>query len=206
MTVQATQWSNQSLRAHRSLSARNITHHRRLRSRMLRRAIAGSNLIRFVTQIFPALLVNTLHLQVAEETAFSRTNPTGHLNFSAQTRNAAFFIVRPRLWVSVSRLVGQLARARKSTRRMSRTFPREWFNILHAADGFSVPMDRLSCAGQSFFLRGSGYPAHGICVRQHEQRKNKGWQDRLAPVLGAQGDGRYGGRQPSHLISWHHDI
>lgn len=68
---------------------------------------------------------------------------------------------------------------------MSTTFPRERFNVLRAADGFSVPMDRLSYAGQSFFLRGSGYPAHGICVRQHEQRKNKGWQDWLPPVLGA---------------------
>jgi len=68
---------------------------------------------------------------------------------------------------------------------MSNIFLREWFNFLRAADGFSVPINRLFCAGQSFFLRGSGYPAHGICGRQHEQRKNKGWQDRLSPALGA---------------------
>jgi hypothetical protein len=68
---------------------------------------------------------------------------------------------------------------------MSRTFPREWLNLLCAADGFSAAADRFSWAGQSFFLRGSGYPAHGICGRQHEQRKNKGWQDWLPPVSGA---------------------
>lgn len=45
-------------------------------------------------------------------------------------------------------------------------------------------VDRSSCAGQSFFLRGIGYPTHGICGRQTEQRKNKGWQDRLSPVSG----------------------
>jgi hypothetical protein len=68
---------------------------------------------------------------------------------------------------------------------MSRTFLREWFNFLRAADGFSGLVDRSSCAGQSFFLRDIGYPTHGICGRQTEQRKNEGWQDRLPPVLGA---------------------
>jgi hypothetical protein len=56
--------------------------------------------------------------------------------------------------------------------------------LLRIADGFSATVDRFSCAGQSLFLRGIGYPAHGICGRQTEQRKSKGWQDRLPPVLG----------------------
>ena len=56
--------------------------------------------------------------------------------------------------------------------------------MLRVADGFSATVDRFSCAGQSLFLRGIGYPAHGICGRQTEQQKNKGWQDRLPPVIG----------------------
>ena len=150
--------SNQWLRADTGLTGRNIDHRRRLRSCTLRRAIAGFDLIRFVTQVFPARLVNTLHLQVAEEAAFSRRNPTGHLNFSARSTEPCALHIAPAPTVSFSKLVGQFARARKSTRRMSRTFPRERFNLLRAADGFSAPVDRFSCAWQSFFLRSSRLP------------------------------------------------
>jgi len=68
---------------------------------------------------------------------------------------------------------------------MLRPFSRAQFILSRAADSFSAPMDRLSCAGQSLFLHGIRYPTNGICERQTEQRKNKGWQDRLPPVLGA---------------------
>jgi hypothetical protein len=141
-------------------------------------------LVPFAMQVFPALLVNTLHLQVAEVVAFLHRNPTGHLNFAARSTEPCALHIAPAPTASFSRLVGQFARVGKSTRRMSRTFPRERFNLLRVADGFSAPVDRFSCAGQSLFLRGIGYPAHGICGRQTEQRKSKGWQDRLPPVLG----------------------
>ena len=175
--------SNQWGRADTGLTGRNIAHRRKLRSRTLRRAIAGFDLIRFVTQAFPALLVNTRHLQVAEGVAFLHRNPTGHLNFAARSAEPCALHIAPAPTASFSKLVGQFARVGKSTRRMSRTFPRERFNLLRVADGFSAPVDRFSCAGQTLFLRGIGYPAHGICGRQTEQRKNKGWQDRLPPVF-----------------------
>jgi hypothetical protein len=63
----------------------------------LRRAIAGFDLIRFVTQVFPALLVNALHLQVAEEAAFLHRNPTGHGFLLRDARNPAFSILRQQL-------------------------------------------------------------------------------------------------------------
>ena len=133
---------------------------------------------------FPALLVNTRHLQVAEGVAFLHRNPTGHLNFAARSTEPCALHIAPAPTASFSKLVGQFARVGKSTRRMSRTFPRERSNLLRVADGFSAPVDRFSRAGQSLFLRGIGYPAHGICGRQTEQRKSKGWQDRLSPVFG----------------------
>jgi hypothetical protein len=87
--------SNQWLRADTGLTGRSIDHRRRLRSRTLRRAIAGFGLIRFVTRGFPALLVNTLHLHVAEEAAFLRINPTGHTNFSARSTERCVLRIAP---------------------------------------------------------------------------------------------------------------
>jgi len=146
----------------------------------------GIDLVPFAMQVFPALLVNTLHLQVAEVVAFLHRNPTGHLNFAARSTEPCALHIAPAPTASFSKLVGQFARVGKSTRRMSRTFRRERFNLLRVADGFCAPVDRFSCAGQSLFLRGIGYPAHGICGRQTEQRKSKGWQDRLPPVSGTE--------------------
>lgn len=180
-----TSGSNQWLRVDTGLTDRNIAHRRKSRSRTLRRAIAGFDLIRFAIQVFPALLVNARHLQVAEGAAFSRRNPAGHLNFAARSTEPCVLHIAPAPTISFANLVGQFARVEKSTRTMPRAFPRESLNLLCAPDGYSAVEDRSSCAGQSFFLRGSGYPAHGICGRQHEQRKNKGWQDWLSPVLGS---------------------
>ncbi|MDP9651351.1 hypothetical protein [Paraburkholderia caledonica] len=146
-------------------------------------------------QIFPALLVNTLHLQVAEVVAFLHRNSTGHLNFAARSTEPCALHIAPTPTASFSKRVGQSARVGKFTRRMSRTFRRERFNLLHVADGFSAPVDRFSCAGQSLFLRGIGYPAHGICGRQTEQGKSKGWQDWLSPVLGS-----HTGFRPAHDV------
>ncbi|MFM0433718.1 hypothetical protein PQQ75_32250 [Paraburkholderia aspalathi] len=92
------------MRADTGLTDRNIARRMKLRSRTLRRAIAGIDLFRFVTRFFPALLINTLHLQIAEEATSLHRNPTGHGILLREARNPAFSISRQQLRVSFSRL------------------------------------------------------------------------------------------------------
>jgi hypothetical protein len=176
--------SNQWMRADTGLTGRNIDHRRRLRSCTLRWAIARFDLISFATQIFPARLVNSLHLQVAEEAAFLHRNPTGHLNFAARSTERRRLHIAPTPAALFFRLAVNLRELGILPVRCRASPPRE-VHFSACRRWLSAPVDRFSCAGQSFFLRGVGYPAHGIFRRPTEQRKNKGWQDRLPPVLGA---------------------
>jgi hypothetical protein len=51
--------------------------------------------------------------------------------------------------------------------------------------GLPARTSTFSCGGCGFICATTANPAHGICERQIQRHKNKGWQDRLAPVLGA---------------------
>lgn len=130
--------SNQWMRADTGLTGRNIDHRRRLRSCTLRWTIARFDLIRFATQIFPARLVNPLHLQVAEEAAFLHRNPTGHLNFAARSTEPCALHIAPAPTASFSKLACQFARVG---------------NLPAGCHAPSLARGSICCVSQMVFLR-----------------------------------------------------
>ena len=153
--------SNQWMRDDTGLTGRNIDHRRRLRSCTLRRAIAGFDLVPFAMQVFPALLVNTRHLHVAEVVAFLHRNPTRHLNFAARSTEPCALHIAPAPTASFSKLACQFARvgnlpagchapslARGSICCVSQmVFLRQWIVFL-------APDNRSFCAASATLLTG----------------------------------------------------
>jgi hypothetical protein len=144
-------------------------------------------LVPFAMQVFPALLVNTLHLQVAEVVAFLHRNPTGHLNFAARSTEPCALHIAPAPTASFSKLACQFARvgnlpagchapslARGSICCVSQmVFLRQWIVFL-------APDNRSFCAASATLLTGFADDK----LNNEKARDGKGWQDWLAPVLG----------------------
>ncbi|KAE8755618.1 hypothetical protein FSO04_33160 [Paraburkholderia madseniana] len=53
---------------------------------------------------------------------------------------------------------------------------------------FPARANTFSCGSSESICAVTVNPAHGICERQIQEHKNKGWQDRLSPVLGVMCD------------------
>lgn len=119
------------------------------------------DLVPFAMQVFPALLVNTRHLQVAEVVAFLHRNPTRHLNFAARSTEPCALHIAPAPTASFSKLACQFARvgnlpagchapslARGSICCVSQmVFLRQWIVFL-------APDNRSFCAASATLLTG----------------------------------------------------
>jgi hypothetical protein len=68
---------------------------------------------------------------------------------------------------------------------MRRFFLPGWVNLLRTVLRFLARANTFSCGRSSSIRAATVNLAHGICDRQIQEHKSEGWQDRLAPGLGA---------------------